>query len=164
MRRYLSPSSVVLVLSLLVFGSSGDLGAQAAAEVEAAVRAHYAAINAGDMETAAGHHAAEYTLFFIDQGERSQYTTREAQLAAFSGMSEEGFETDWTIDDLEVDVHGDGAVGVATFYITGTVVLPGQPAPEQGEWRVTEIWVETDEGWREVHAHMSPMVAGTSGS
>ncbi len=163
MRRQTGPSIVVLVLSLLVFGSSGDLRAQVADEVEAAVRAHYAAINAGDMETAAGHHAAQYTLFFIDQGERSRYATREAQLADFSGMAEEGFETEWTIEDLRVDVHGDGAVGVATFYITGTVVLPGEAA-EEGAWRVTEIWVQTDEGWREVHAHMSPMVVATSGS
>lgn len=162
MSGHTHPLAALLLLPLLTLGSTTDLRAQAADEVESAVRAHYAAINAGDMHTAAGHHAAEYSLFFIDRGERSRYTTREAQLAEFSSMAEEGLETDWEIEDLQVDIHGDENVGIATFYVTGTVAFPGMVA-EDGTWRVTEIWVKHDDGWREVHAHMSPMAAGDSG-
>lgn len=134
-----------------------DLQAQAAAEVEAAVRAHYAAVNAGDIETAAGHHAPNYSLWFVEGGDISRYTTVDAQRSAFVEMQEEGFAIDWEIGDLHVDVEGEAEdVGIATFQVTGSVTLPGGE-PEQGTWRVSEVWVRHGDEWREVHAHISPM-------
>ena len=55
-----------------------------------------------------------------------------------------------------------GNVGIATFYLVGSVTYQGNT--RSGTWRVTEVWVKQGSEWKEAHHHESPLLGSVYGS
>ena len=123
-------------------------------DVKAAVEAHWAAINAGDMAAVAEHHTPDFNGFLMDNSLLWAYESREEQKATFKAFSEAGIKFNMQIRHLNVKVYGNTAV--AAFYLVGSINWPGD-VTVQGPLRVTEVWVKQDGKWKEAHHHDSPL-------
>ncbi len=137
----------VMVLTTIAFAD--DM-----ADVKAAVEAHWAAINAGDMDAVAEHHTPDFNGFLMDNSLLWAYASREEQKAAFKALSEAGIKFNMQIRHLDVKVYGNTAV--AAFYLVGSITWPGD-ITVQGPLRVTEVWVKQGGKWKEAHHHDSPL-------
>ncbi|MEM1079739.1 MAG: nuclear transport factor 2 family protein [Pseudomonadota bacterium] len=74
---------------------------------------------------------------------------QEAALGAFDGFASIAEGGEARIDDQRIAVFGDTAV--ETGVERGRVVLAGEEMPL--EYRVTNVYVRTEDGWRLVHHH-----------
>ncbi len=150
--RVLASITLVTAASLAIHS---PLAAQdAAGQVEAAIRAHWDAINAGDMEAVVRHHAPRITAFLQNEGPLYTSNSRAEQREDFAAFEE--VRSEWRVRDLTIDVYGD--VAVAAFYLEGRAVNPDGSVVE-GPRRCTEIWRRIDGAWKEVHHHDSPLVS-----
>ena len=131
-----------------------DAFADDMADVIAAVEAHWAAINAGDMDAVAEHHTPDFNGFLQDNSLLWAFQSREKQKAMFREMGEAGFKSNWQIRHLEIKVYGNTAV--AAFYLVGSETWPGD-VTVHGPFRVTEVWVKQAGKWKEAHHHSSPL-------
>lgn len=153
MRRLVS----FLALSLAALLAAPEAAAQDISDLRAAVEEHYAAIAAGDMVAVAGHHAEHFTGFLFDNGLLWEYTSRDAQQAAFQAAADAGLKFEVQIRQFDGRIIGN--TGLAYFYLVGTLNQPDGPTL-QGTWRVTEVWVREGNRWREAHHHDSPLQTG----
>ncbi len=126
-------------------------------DVKAAIRKHFTAVNKGDVGAVTQDHMPSYRMFLNDGGLLKEFQSREEQRTTFQAMWDAGLKINWQIRHLDVKLHKDTAI--ATFYVAGTMTLPGG-ATQQGTWRVTEVWVKERGQWKEAHHHGSPLVPG----
>ncbi len=126
-------------------------------DVKAAIRKHFTALNKGDAGAVTQDHMPSYRIFLNDGGLLIEDQSREEQRTNLQAMFDAGLKINWQIRHLDVKLHKDTAI--ATFYIAGTITLPGG-ATQQGPWRITEVWVKERGQWKEAHQHGSPLVAG----
>lgn len=145
------PTTAILVMLAMVYG--GSMGAQEDTAVRNAVLAHYEAVNAGDIPTVIEQHAANFNGFLGDGAPLVHFKSRDAQRKAWIDESTIEFVSDLTVRDIVVEVVGD--VAVAMFYLDGS--WGPKDDPQHGPFRVTEVWVKQDGGWKELHHHDSPL-------
>ncbi len=132
--------------------SAHAVQAQQADAVRAAIERHYAAIHAEDMPTVLEHHLPDFTWFSSDGRLLMEGGTAEA--AARMG-ADLGFGTaNVYMSHFNAQIYGD--VAVATFYLVGTHRLGGEI--KNGAWRVTAVWVQEGDEWKEAHHHESPLM------
>jgi ketosteroid isomerase-like protein len=130
------------------------LGQEAAdeASVCAAAEAHYVAARNLDMDSIVDQHTPDFTFFLGDGSLLWTFESRAEQMA--------GFQADPTLDiqmyirHCNAQIYGDA--GIATYYLTGSITTNGQESV--GTWRVTEVWIRQDGGWKEAHHHESPLL------
>lgn len=139
-------------------GSASDASARSPAEdraaVEAAVEAHWAAINASDSALVDRHHTGDLTIIATEVERRFAYASPEAEAFLAIVMPS---TTTFMVEDVEVQLFGD--VAVASFYLTGGVTRQDGTVDDRLR-RVTEVWVRQPDGtWREAHHHDSVFAA-----
>lgn len=144
---------VILMASVACMVVTTVAAADDVAEVKAAVQAHWAAINAGDMAAVAEHHMPDFSGFLSGGGLLMSFASHEEQKTAFRASSEAGYKANWQIRHLEVKIYGNTAV--AAFYLDGSATWQGGTA--HGPLRVTEVWVKQGGKWKEAHHHDSPL-------
>ncbi len=122
--------------------------------LEATINAHWEAINAGDLQTTAGHHLPRFTAFLLDEGPLWVLESEEdgAAIEEYFGDA----QSDWRARDFTIDLYGE--VAVAAFYLEGSVTWPDGRVVE-GPRRVTAVWIWDGSEWKEAHHHDSPLVS-----
>lgn len=143
----------ILALSLACSAPALAEGQSEARSVCAASEKHYAAIRASDVAAVLQQHAGEFTMFGSDGGLLWSFQSTDQQRTEFAATPDYASRT--YIRHCGAQVYGN--VGVATFYLVGSVTAAGKTA--SGTWRVTEVWVKQGGDWKEVHHHESPLVA-----
>jgi ketosteroid isomerase-like protein len=138
------PFELVLVEPKGIGSSEADIAA-----VRAAVAAHWKAINDGDGAAVSSHHVPEITLIVADHAPRFALNSPAAEPMT---RRWQGAKANWTVRDLEVEVHGSTAV--ATFYLDGSITWADGTVDRRPR-RVTEVWVKRDGSWKEAHHHDS---------
>ena len=147
---------LLALLPALVLTLPDHVAGQEEAAVRDAVLRHYAAINAGDLNTVIQHHAEHFSGFLSDNGLLTDMHSRRQQQESWGPAAAAGWK--WTVDIRHIQVTVRGNTGIATFDGTGTLVFPGQ-APVARTWRITEVWVKEGGQWLELHHHDSPLAA-----
>ena len=147
---------LAILTAIGVWIPSGGAAQNETAEVRAAVMAHYAAINDGDLRAVIDQHAGAFTGFLGDNGTLVAFESYADQVAAWVDDPNMSMSAVWTVRDLDVRVLGD--VAVATFYMDGTMTVNDETT--EGPWRVTEVWVKEGDRWLELHHHDGPLNTG----
>jgi ketosteroid isomerase-like protein len=142
----------VVGLALVWSGATFAETQQDSAAVCAASERHYAAIRAGDMNAILEHHAPEFTFFTSDGGLLWSFRSIDQQRTEF--QIDPSFASTTYVRHCSAQVYGN--VGIATYYLVGSVVTGGRST--SGTWRVTEVWVKQGDDWKEVHHHESPLL------
>jgi len=124
-----------------------------AAAVCALSEKHYTAIRAGDTNAILAQHSNEFTFFASDGGLLWTFDSTDQQRAEFEATTPD-FVSKTYIRHCSAQVYG--STGIATFYLVGSLSAGGNTV--SGTWRVTEVWVKQDNGWKEVHHHESPLL------
>lgn len=156
MRYLLATFGIALACSGPAYAQSQD-----AASVCAASERHYAAIRAGDMNAVREQHVPDVTLFPENGGPL-------LSLAKVQWEPDPSYRNTTYITQCSAQVYGN--VGIATFYLVGSVTLgESWPPPYEGHtlsgtWRVTEVWVKQGNEWKEVHHHESPLLGSVRGT
>jgi ketosteroid isomerase-like protein len=143
----------ILALSLACSAQGFAEGQADAGPVCAASEKHYAAIRTDDMAAILQQHAGDFTMFGGDGGLLWSFQSTDQQRSEFAATPDYASRT--YVRHCSAQVYGN--VGVATFYLLGSVTAAGKTA--KGTWRVTEVWVKQGGEWKEVHHHESPLVA-----
>jgi len=143
----------VFALTLVWSGSAIAADKQPAAAVCGAAERHYEAIRADDMDTVLAQHSPSFTFFTSDGGLLWSFESIEQQRAELQG-TDPSFASNTYVRHCSAQLYGD--VGIATYYLVGTVTSAGQST--SGSWRVTEVWVKDGNDWKEVHHHESPLL------
>jgi len=126
-----------------------DVAADRAA-VEEIVRSHWKAINTLDTATITAQHTNDISILMTEIPARFTVPSPTAD-SLFPILL--ASKPHYVIEDLQVQMLGD--VGVASFFMSGGVVLPNGKADDRRR-RVTEVWVrQADGGWKEAHHHDS---------
>lgn len=129
--------------------ASDDPAADRAA-VEAAVAAHWKAINEADSMTVLNQHTSDLTMVLTDLAPR--ITSTSPELASLMDRWR-GSKPHWTVQDLQIQLFRD--VAVATFYLDGSTTW-ADGTMDTRRRRVTEVWARQPDGtWKEAHHHDS---------
>lgn len=142
--------SAVLVCGLIIYTQTAQSQVE---EVRAAMLASLAAWNEGDVEGFGSFFGAETRGFNLDGG----VLIRGFNAAALEAALNAGFAINVTPRDIDVQVYGNAAVGVA--YLDGSITLPGGTV-RQGTWRYSETRVKDGDVWKVVQYHISPQTVG----
>ena len=124
-------------------------------DLKAAEDSYYAALNAGDANAWAQHHAARNTRFSPGGQLLERSDSLEEQRMNRQAAVDAGLKYNIQSRHLEISVYGDTAV--TTSYGVGTVTQPdGTVNPTNN--RITRVWVKQGGQWKQVHQHISPVV------
>lgn len=152
MKRYMN------IISLLVFGLfltnvsvAGDVE-----DVKKATIEHFATQNAGDAKAHINHHMPDNTAFGPGGGLLNVNRTREEQVKALQATLDAGTKFNLEITHLDAKIYGNAAV--VTGYLVGTVTNP-DGTTQQTMARRTAVLIKKGNEWKEVHAHISPVMA-----
>jgi uncharacterized protein (TIGR02246 family) len=113
----------------------------------------HAAWMAGDAEAMISYFHPDNVGFGMDGGvlaSLDEEFLHQAFETGYSARLQQGAPT--------VQVFGD--IAIVSVYETGRVEVPGGGVQE-GTWRLTASWVNTEAGWKCVNFHFSPLQAGT---
>jgi len=144
---------VGLTVGIAIFVLSFCLAhAQTAADLQATIERHYAAINGNDSPTFKSHHLPDMSIFFGNGSPLMNTNTWEAQKRV--GLKSEPWDSNVFIQGFSAQIYGN--VGIALFYLTGSVTQGD--STQRGTWRVTAVWVHENGTWKEAHHHESPLV------
>ncbi|MBJ6367818.1 nuclear transport factor 2 family protein [Snuella sedimenti] len=111
------------------------------------IQEHYMAIHAGDMDAIESHHLQEFSIF---PGNGSAlWESGWKETLEKMGASIEYPKPNVVMKHFSAQIYNN--VGIATFYLDGSY------NDEQGLWRVTAVWVWTNETWKEAHHHESKL-------
>jgi ketosteroid isomerase-like protein len=141
---------VLVVAPVLALAQAAH--AQDAASLRTAIESHYAAIHAGDLETAISHHLPDFSIF-PDNGRIL------LEPGFFEAAERQGATIEWPTFNLSMShfsaqIYDD--VGVAMFYLSGTKSVGGEVTA--GTWRVSAVWRWQDGEWKEAHHHESRLI------
>ena len=121
-------------------------------EVRAAIERHYSAIHDEDIPAVGEHHLPDFTWFSADGRLLMEGGAEEA--AARMGANLDFGGGNVYMSHFNAQIYGD--VAVATFYLVGTHTWGGET--KNGTWRVTAVWVQEGDEWKEAHHHESPLI------
>jgi len=125
---------------------------QSAADLQATIERHYAAINGNDSPTITSHHLPDMSIFFGNGSLLMDTNTWEAQKRV--GLEARPWDANVFINGFKAQIYGN--VGIALFYLTGSNTQGD--STQHGTWRVTAVWVYENGIWKEAHHHESPLV------
>ena len=155
MKRYMNIISMLFFcLCLTNVSMAGDVE-----DVKKATIEHFAAQNAGDAKTHIDHHIPNNTAFGPGGGLLSVSHNREEQVKDLQATIDAGTKFNLEIAHLDVKIYGNTAV--VTGYLVGTVTNPDGTI-QQVRDRRTAVLIKEGNEWKEVHAHLSPVMAGGS--
>ena len=141
---------VLAVAAVLALAQTAH--AQDAASLRTAIESHYAAIHAGDFETAMSHHLPDFSIF-PDDG-RILLEPGFSEAAERMGVTIEWPTFNLAMSHFNAQIYDD--VGVALFYLSGTKSVGDEVTA--GTWRVSAVWRWQDGEWKEAHHHESPLI------
>jgi ketosteroid isomerase-like protein len=141
---------VLVVAPVLALAQTAH--AQDAASLRTAIESHYAAIHAGDFETAVSHHLPDFSIF-------AHNGRILLEPGFFEAAERQGATIEWPTFNLSMShfnaqIYDD--VGVAMFYLSGTRSIRGEVTA--GTWRVSAVWRWQDGEWKEAHHHESRLI------
>lgn len=141
-----------IALGVLLVLRSLPASAQDAASLRAAIDSHYAAINSGEVEVVWEDHRPDMSIFPANG--TMLVTGKDLQTGIAQGATPPfADDANVFVNDFTAQIYGN--VGIATFYLVGSVTTDAQST--RGTWRVTAVWVHEDGQWREAHHHESPL-------
>jgi len=155
MKRYMNIISL-LVFSLFLTNVSvaGDVE-----DVKKATMEHFATQNAGDAKAHIAHHMPYHTAFGPGGGLLNVSHTRKEQVKGLQATFDAGTKFNFEIAHLDAKVYGNAAV--VTGYVVGTVTNP-DGTTQQVRARRTAVLIKKGNEWKEVHNHISLVMAAGS--
>ncbi len=123
-------------------------------DVKAAVRGHFVALNAGDVNAFIPYYPSESSVF---AGGRllGRFHSLEERRDGFQAGVDAGEKFNLQLQHMEVKVYGNAAV--VTGYLTGTDTAPDGTVTQVREQR-TGVLIKQGGQWKEVHRHSSPLL------
>ena len=143
--------TILFVLLVGSFASTGSAVADDAADVRKAVETWMSALQAADVPGLAKSYHPRETSFDGVGGLLSEGAHTEASLEA---VYEAGFKAELQWKHLEVKVFDKASV--VTGYLVGNVNLPGR-GMLRDVWRTSVMLVSAGNRWQIVHFHASPV-------
>ena len=150
----------IYIISFLVFGLvltnisvAGDVE-----DIKKATIEHLATQNAGDAKAHIAHHMPYHTAF-LGGGLLNVSHSREEQVKGLQATFDAGTKFNLEIAHLDAKVYGNAAV--VTGYVVGTVTNP-DGTTQQVRARRTAVLIKEGNEWKEVHNHISPVMAAQS--
>ncbi len=117
---------------------------------------HYLARNTGDLDTWVQYHLPERDGFGPGGGLLNQGTSAEEEKRSLKAQLDAGMKYNHRLLHVEVKVFGDTAI--TTGYVVGSSTSPNGTT-RQVMMRRTGVVVKRNGQWKELHNHLSPVVA-----
>ncbi len=122
-------------------------------DVRAAVRGHFAALNAGDVNAYIQYYSSE-TSVFAGGGLLGRVHSLEERRNDFQAQVDAGEKRNLQLQHMEVKVYGNAAV--VTGYLMGTSTAADGTVTQSRQQR-TEVLIKQGGQWKSVHNHRSPL-------
>ena len=152
MNRLLLAFCTLLACSVFV----GESAADDAADIASIADKIMDASNSGKADGIFENMIAEPKVFGLT-GRPLWALDKEGMKAAFAA----GWINDLEWRDLQIEVHGESAVGTAL--VDGTVTRPDSSVI-QGPWRASNFWVKEAGQWKLAHYHASKLLPDDRGA
>ena len=131
--------------------SPNAAGQAAEAEVKAAVMDIIAGFNSGNVDQIQQRLARQQNRFFSEGGFLTSFIDAEGLREAFKA----GLKVKIEVNNLEAAVYGDSAI--TTFFVRTTTTPVNGPQRTNAPLRSSFFWNKSDDAWKLVHAHQSPL-------
>jgi ketosteroid isomerase-like protein len=128
--------------------------AAAQAEIKKLMDTTAAALAKNDADTMDKMYADSYTLVNID----GSVQTKAQRLASLRSGEAKYSSFSFSEPDIKISPGGDQAVVIAKIAMKGT--FKGKPA--EGDFRVTQVYSKTKDGWRQINAQATAITDGTA--
>ena len=149
-----------LIATLIVIAISLALNTTAVAgdvdDVKAATLEHFATLNAGNARAHVQHHMAGHSTYDAGGGLLEVSNSLSEETASLKAEFDSGLKLNLELRHLDVKIYGDAAV--VTGYVVGTATSP-DGVIEQSTNRRSAVLIKEGGKWKEVHLHMSPVIA-----
>ena len=144
----------LLIIPIILTAFTGAAWANDADDVRATIERHYAAINAGDLDTVWDHHLKDFTMFSADGG--VLFESDRKAVSDRMGSSLDFPTLNVAMTSYNAQIYGN--VAVATFFLVGSQTL-GDDTKDITN-RVSAVWVKVEGEWKEAHHHESQLLPG----
>ncbi|MFB3068617.1 MAG: nuclear transport factor 2 family protein [Acidobacteriota bacterium] len=152
MKQLLVTGTTLLAGLLLSTGvQAGDVE-----DIIALEQGHYLARNNGDVDTWVQYHLPERDGFGPGGGLLSQGTSAEEEKRSLNAQLDAGMKYNHRLIHVEVKIFGDTAI--TTGYVVGSATSP-DGTTSQAMMRRTGVVIKLNSQWKELHNHLSPVVA-----
>jgi len=152
MKQLLVTGTTLLAGLLLSTGvQAGDVE-----DIIALEQGHYLARNNGDVDTWVQYHLPERDGFGPGGGLLSQGTSAEEEKRNLKAQLDAGMKYNHRLIHVEVKIFGDTAI--TTGYVVGSATSP-DGTTSQAMMRRTGVVIKLNGQWKELHNHLSPVVA-----
>lgn len=121
--------------------------------VEEAIHSTVDAFNKQDMRVFLSYFTSDTTAYWPDAGE---LVVGEAVYDRYRTSAEAGFTANLEAQDINLQLNGN--IVLSTCYFRGTFNPPDGSVSDVA-FRVSLMWVSTDDGWKIAHAHYSPLTS-----
>jgi len=125
-------------------------------DIIALEQGHYLARNAGDLDTWVRYHLPERDRFGPGGGLLSQGTSGEEEKRSLKAQLDAGMKYNHRLVHVQVRIYGDTAI--TTGYVVGSSTSP-DGTTRQVMMRRTGVVIQRNGQWKELHNHLSPVVA-----
>ena len=149
---------LMLIGTTLLAGLLLSTGVQAGdvEDIIALEQGHYLARNNGDVDTWVQYHLPERDGFGPGGGLLSQGTSAEEEKGSLKAQFDAGMKYNHRLIHVEVKIFGDTAI--TTGYVVGSATSP-DGTTSQAMMRRTGVVIKRNGQWKELHNHLSPVVA-----
>ena len=149
---------LMLIGTTLLAGLLLSTGVQAGdvEDIIALEQGHYLARNNGDVDTWVQYHLPERDGFGPAGGLLSQGTSAEEERRSLKAQFDAGMKYNHRLIHVEVKIFGDTAI--TTGYVVGSATSP-DGTTSQAMMRRTGVVIKRNGQWKELHNHLSPVVA-----
>jgi len=152
MKRLMVIGTTLLAGLLLSTGvQAGDVE-----DIIALEKGHYLARNNGDVDTWVQYHLPERDGYGPGGGLLSEGTTTEEERKSLKAQFDAGMKYNHRLIQVDVKVFGD--IAITTGYVVGSSTSPNGTT-NQVMMRRTGVVIKRDGQWKELHNHLSPVVA-----
>ena len=149
---------LMLIGTTLLAGLLLSTGVQAGdvEDIIALEKGHYLARNNGDVDTWVQYHLPERDGYGPGGGLLSEGTTTEEERKSLKAQFDAGMKYNHRLIQVDVKVFGD--IAITTGYVVGSSTSP-DGTTNQAMMRRTGVVIKRDGQWKELHNHLSPVVA-----
>jgi hypothetical protein len=149
-------SMVAVATCLVAVFLTSAVRADDAEDVKAAYARHIMLSRTGQAGPFVDQHLPGHSAFGPNGGLLTRYDSPEEEKESRSRLRQPAYTSLASIlRHIEIRVYGDAAV--VTGYLQGPITLT-DGSRRQGTRRVTAVWINQGNEWREVHDHMSPLI------
>ena len=125
-------------------------------DIIALEKGHYLAHNNGDVDTWVQYHLPERDGYSPGGGLLSEGTASEEERKSLKAQFDAGMKYNHRLIQVDVKVFGD--IAITTGYVVGSSTSPNGTT-NQVMMRRTGVVIKRDGQWKELHNHLSPVVA-----